>query len=339
MTSLAELARRLEGRLEDADSAHITVCNLAAADCPKRDAIVVVESARGLAGLDLSEVGAVVLPEGVSLEGLPAQPSGVIRVKDTRLALAQLSALFDNRPEQPAATALSASVHPAATLGRGVAVGEHAVIEAEAVLGEGVSIGAGCYIGHGVRIGAHSRLYPNVSLYDGVTLGERVIVHSGAVIGSDGFGYALGAKGALKIHHLGTVEIGDEVEIGAGSCVDRGTLCPTRIGARSKIDNLCQIGHNVQIGSDCLIAGLSGIGGSTVIEDGVILGGAVGVADHLRLGKGARVGGRGGVTKSIPAGQTWAGFPAQPYRAWVRQLYLMGRLERIWEWVKGAQRP
>jgi UDP-3-O-[3-hydroxymyristoyl] glucosamine N-acyltransferase len=131
------------------------------------------------------------------------------------------------------------------------------------------------------------------------------------------------------------VLIGDDVEIGANSSVDRGTLDPTRIGPRSKIDNHCQVGHNVTIGSDCLIAAMTAIAGSTSVGDRTILGGYVAVTDHVAIGADVRIAGRAGVTKDVPDGETWAGFPAQPYRRWVRGLYLQGRLERIWQAVKG----
>lgn len=213
------------------------------------------------------------------------------------------------------------------------------MIGAGAVIGAGSRVGPGCVLGEGVTLGPDCVLHANVTLYPGTALGARVIVHSGAVLGADGFGYAFGPQGAVKIHHLGGVVIEDDVEVGANTCIDRGTLLDTRVGARTKIDNLCQIGHNVQIGPDCVIAGGSAIGGSTVLERGVLLGGAVAVTDHVRLGAGARVGGRSSVTKSVPAGETWAGYPAKPQRKWVRELYLIGKLEAIWASVRAQGRP
>jgi UDP-3-O-[3-hydroxymyristoyl] glucosamine N-acyltransferase len=177
-------------------------------------------------------------------------------------------------------------------------------------------------------------LHPHVTLYPGTRLGNRVVIHAGAVIGADGFGYAAGPLGAEKIHHLGGVVLGDDAEVGANSTIDRGTLLDTRIGARTKIDNQVQVGHNVQIGSDTLVAGMSGIAGSAVIGNGVILGGFVAVSDHVQIGDGARIAGRSGVTKNVPAGAVWAGFPARPHRDYVRQLYLQGKLEQIWQRLK-----
>ncbi|MDQ3459177.1 MAG: UDP-3-O-(3-hydroxymyristoyl)glucosamine N-acyltransferase [Deinococcota bacterium] len=323
---LSEIAERLGGRLEGEDG---EARGLAGPRQPSEACIVVLERSAALDGLERS--AALVVAEDLEL---PGPPASLIRVSDPRLALARLSALFDSRPRTPAGIHGSASVHPSARLGEDVAVGAQAVLEEGVVVGNGAEIGAGCFLGAGVVVGAATRLHAGVTICDGVRLGERVLVHSGAVVGADGFGFVRGPEGAVKIHHLGGVEIGDDVEIGANSCIDRGTLGSTRIGPRTKIDNLVQIAHNVQIGADCLIAGHSGVAGSSVLEDGVVLGGGVSVTDHVRIGRSARLAGRSGVTKSVPPGETWAGFPAQPQRKWVRQLYLLGRLGEIWDMLK-----
>lgn len=262
----------------------------------------------------------------------------IARVPDTRLALALASAHFVE-PHLPAVGVDAlASVHLSATLGAGVRVAANAVIGAGAVLGQDCSVGAGSVIGAGVRLGAGCRLYPNVTIYPGVVLGDRVILHAGTVIGADGFGYAAGPTGAVKIHHLGGVRLGDDVEVGANTCIDRGTLQDTVVGARTKIDNHCQVGHNVQIGHDTLVAGMAAIAGSVKIGSGVIIGGAVGISDHVTIGDGARIAGRSGVTKSVPAGATWAGFPARPHREFVRELYLLSKLEELWRRAKAGAR-
>ncbi|HZJ09127.1 MAG TPA: UDP-3-O-(3-hydroxymyristoyl)glucosamine N-acyltransferase [Trueperaceae bacterium] len=281
--------------------------------------------------------GLIVTSRGAEL---PNELSNVptILVDSTRLALATLSASFDSRPRPRAGVHPDAKVDPEARLGDAVSVGPGAVVEAGAAVGAGSELRAGCYVGSGAVLGERCLLHPRVTVYDGVELGNRVIVHAGSVIGADGFGYAASPRGAVKIRHLGGVRIDDDVEIGANSAVDRGTLDDTVIGPRTKIDNLCQIGHNVRIGSDCLIAGMTGIAGSVVIGDGVIIGGAVGIADHVRIGSGARIAGRSGVTKDVPAGETWAGFPARPYRQYARSLYLVDRLERMWQYLKGVVR-
>jgi len=260
----------------------------------------------------------------------------VALVDSTRLALATLSAAFDVRPRPLPGVHDSATVAPDAVLDADVSVGPGVVIAAGARIGEGSRLLAHSYVGAGAVLGRACVLHPHATVYDGVVLKDGVILHAGAVIGADGFGYAASPRGAVKIRHLGGVELGDDVEIGANSAVDRGTLDDTVVGARTKIDNHCQVGHNVRIGSDCLIAGMTGIAGSVVIGDGVIIGGAVGIADHVTIGSGARIAGRSGITKDVPAGETWAGFPARPYRQYARALYLADRLEEIWQRVKGS---
>jgi UDP-3-O-[3-hydroxymyristoyl] glucosamine N-acyltransferase len=293
--------------------------------------VVVVEKPEQLADLAARGVAVAVIPD--TFDSLPAITA--IRVADTRLALAQLTALFDSRPKPAAGISPQAVIDPSAQLGMGVSVAAGAVILAHAVVSAGCRIGPHSVIGVGASLGEGCWLHAHVTLYDGVALGRRVIVHSGAVIGADGFGYAASQSGAVKIHHLGGVEIGDEVEIGANTCIDRGTLDATRIGARTKIDNHCQIGHNAQLGTDCLIVGQVGIAGSTKVGDGVFIGGGAGVADHLTIGAGARIAAQAGVSKNVPPGETWIGSPAQPYRQWLRERYLVGQLEKLWAWFKG----
>jgi UDP-3-O-[3-hydroxymyristoyl] glucosamine N-acyltransferase len=257
-----------------------------------------------------------------------------LRVADPRLALARLSKLYDAQPLPREHQGAAVAVHPTATLEEGVVLAPGAVVDAGAHVGRNTVVGANSVVGAGVRLGAECVLHPNVTLYPATVLGDRVIIHAGAVIGADGFGYASGPRGAEKIYHSGGVVLGDDVEVGANTAIDRGTLLPTRVGARTKIDNHCQIGHNVTIGSDSLLAGMTAVAGSAVIGSGVIMGGNVAVSDHVSVGDGARIAGRAGITKDVPAGATWAGFPARPHRAFVRELYLLGKLEQIWQAVK-----
>jgi UDP-3-O-[3-hydroxymyristoyl] glucosamine N-acyltransferase len=257
-------------------------------------------------------------------------------VRDVRLALARLSRRLDDRP--PAAAAgvhATATVDPGARLGARVAIGAHVVIAHGAVLGDDVVVGPGSCIGIGSRIGNASVLRERVVVADGVVIGARCLLQAGCVIGSDGFGFATGPGGAERIHHLGGVVLGDDVEVGANACVDRATLGWTEIGARSKVDNLVQIAHNVRLGSDVVVAGQAGIAGSTTVGDRVVIGGAAGLSDHVRIGDDARIAGGAGVTKSVPAGEAWGGYPAQPVARWARERYLIGRLEAIWAHVKG----
>ncbi len=347
-TDAETLAQKLGGRLSGENrpvttllsADNLSLTNLSPEDLdhtPQHGSVVVVSAAQLAAfrnHADIPQLGALVIPNGsLGPGGSNTFSCPVITVPDTRLAFAQLTAIFAP-PVPQAVIAETAVIHPDAVLGEGVGVGAGTVVGAGVSVGAGCRIGAGCVLGDGAVLGEGTRLLANVTLYPGVQLGARVILHSGVVVGADGFGYAFGPQGAVKIHHLGTVVLEDDVEVGANSCIDRGTLHETRIGARTKIDNLCQIGHNVVMGSDCVVAGASAIGGSTVLGRGVVLGGQVGVTDHVQLGDGVRIAGGSSVLKSVPAGEVWAGYPARPHRRWVRELYLLSKLEALWKHLK-----
>jgi UDP-3-O-[3-hydroxymyristoyl] glucosamine N-acyltransferase len=227
----------------------------------------------------------------------------------------------------------TAVVHPSASLADGVCIDAHAVIGERAQIGRGSKIGAGCNVGAGVTIGSQCGIYPNVAIYAGTTIGDRVIVHAGAVLGSDGFGYVRDRKSGRyeKFPQVGTLAIEDDVEIGANTTVDRGALDETRIRRGSKIDNLVHIGHNCQIGEDVVIAAQTGLSGSIVIEDGVVLGGQVGIGEHARIGEGVMLGGQGGVLPNKilrGKGVAFWGTPAQPLRQYLKQLAALARLTK-----------
>jgi UDP-3-O-[3-hydroxymyristoyl] glucosamine N-acyltransferase len=213
-----------------------------------------------------------------------------------------------------------------AILGDAVHVGPHCVVEAGAVIGARTVLLAGCYVGHGAVIGADCRLHAHVSIRSHCTLGDSVWIHDGTVIGSDGFGYTRAADGRWeKIVQLGTVEIGNDVEIGANVTIDRARFGKTRIGRGVKIDNLVQIAHNVQIEADTVMAAQVGISGSTRIGSGVQIGGQAGLAGHLQVGDGAVVGAQAGVTKSVEPGVFVSGYPAMDHRRAARlQAHLAG---------------
>jgi len=227
----------------------------------------------------------------------------------------------------------SAVIHSSAVLGPGVLVEERAVVAEGVQIGEKTRIGAGCAIGAGVRIGHHCEIYPTVTIYSGTTLGDRVIVHAGAVLGSDGFGYVRDRKTGHyeKFPQVGSLVIEDDVEIGANTTIDRGALDETRIRRGTKIDNLVHIGHNCQIGEDVVIAAQTGLSGSIVIEKGVVLGGQVGIGEHARIEEGVMLGGQGGVLPNKVLrgkGVAFWGTPAQPVREYLKQLATLARLTK-----------
>jgi UDP-3-O-[3-hydroxymyristoyl] glucosamine N-acyltransferase len=271
----------------------------------------------------------------------------VILMKPARMALADVTELFRHRPlaapgihptaiiAPDASIGVEVSIGPYTVVGSGVAIGARTVILGQATLADGSTVGQACLIHPGVRIGW------------GCRIGDRCVIHNNASIGADGFGFvpsdpgaveaARGAAGASqadrnplrKIHAIGSVEIGDDVEVGALTAIDRGTLKPTRIGTGTKIDDMVMIGHNVEIGKDCMLCGQVGLAGSVSVGDRAVLGGRVAVADHLRIGAGAVVGGGSAVGTNIPAGGVYLGIPAVPRVEAIENLKLMHRIRRF----------
>jgi UDP-3-O-[3-hydroxymyristoyl] glucosamine N-acyltransferase len=234
------------------------------------------------------------------------------------------------------APAFRAGIHPTAVVSESavldpamVCVGAHAVIERGAIISNGATIGANSYVGEEASIGKDAVLYPQVTVQDGCIIGDRVILHPGVVIGADGFGYEFEAGRHRKVKQRGIVQIDADVEIGANSTVDRARYGRTRIGAGTKIDNLVQIGHNVVIGKHCILVACVAIAGSAVVEDYVVIGAQAGIAGHVTVGAQARLGGRCGVTKDLPGGRTYLGFPAVLAEKEKRRLAGVSRLEKL----------
>ncbi len=228
----------------------------------------------------------------------------------------------------------SASVSDESVIMPFVHIGENAVVSRGAVLYPGV------YVGRGARVGENTVLHPNVVVYDGCTIGSRVIIHGGAVIGADGFGFARHEKGYLKIPQLGTVVIEDDVEIGAGTTIDRAAMGETRIKAGTKIDNLVQVGHNVEIGKNTVIASQTGISGSVKVGDEVVMGGQVGVAGHLEIDSGIMIGAKSGIPSSLSAkvSRVWSGIPVIPHTRWLRLARVIGDVPDIVKRLKKLEK-
>ena len=212
----------------------------------------------------------------------------------------------------------TATLETDATIGVGVSIGARSVIGRGATIGARTRLHAGVTIGDGVTIGADCILYPGVVAYADTQIGDRVQLQAGVILGSDGFGYVFRDGAHRKVPHVGRCVLESDVEIGANTTIDRGSIGDTVIGAGTKIDNLVQIGHNVRMGKDCLVMAQVGISGSTRIGDGVIIAGQAGLAGHITIGSGARIAGQAGVFGDVPAGETWSGYPARPHRESLR---------------------
>lgn len=257
-------------------------------------------------------------------------PVDTLACDDPYLAFARISRVFDPTPQPPQEVHPAAVVSAEAVVEEGASIGPNAVVEAGAHIGAGVQLGANVYVGHDSVVGAGSRLYPGVVLYRDVRLGERCIVHGQAVLGSDGFGFAPGPDGWEKIHQLGGVRIGNDVEIGAGTTVDRGALDHTVIADGVILDNQVHIAHNCRIGKNTAIAGCTGLAGSSIIGADCTLAGGVGVAGHLEICDGVHVTGMSIVTKSITEpGVYSSGTPMAPNREWRKNAVRFTQLERM----------
>ncbi len=324
--TITEIAEFLQGNLDGHGSAEIF--RVASFETAREHEITFLEK---LESFSQTNASCLIVPENFS-ENLDLP---LIKVKNPKLAFAKIAAVLHPPKKREAGENVLAflaetAAAPTAFVATLVTIGENSLI------GDETQILSGTKIGDNVKIGDNCVIHPNCVIYDDVTIGNNCIIHAGAVIGADGFGYVRdGANGYVKFPQIGTVSIGDDVEIGANTCVDRGALGETRIGNGTKIDNLVQIAHNVQIGERVVIASQTGISGSTVIEDDCVIGGQVGFGDHATVKSGAIIGSQAGVLpgKIVRSG-VWWGTPVQPLDEYKRQNAHVKGLGRLKEEVK-----
>ncbi|HEX8815055.1 MAG TPA: UDP-3-O-(3-hydroxymyristoyl)glucosamine N-acyltransferase [Terriglobales bacterium] len=326
--TVREVAEFVQARLVGSGLAEVR--GIASVERAKAGDLVFVESEKHLQHALESQASAIIAG-GFAESAETSKP--LLISGHPRLAFARAAQLLHAQPERAPGVHPSAVVHSSAVLAAGVTVDARAVIEAGVGIGAGSWIGAGSVISAGAKIGSHCDIYPGVVVYPGVTIGNRVIVHAGAVLGSDGFGYVRDPDTGHheKFPQIGNLEIEDDIEIGANTTIDRGALETTRIRRGAKIDNLVHIGHNCQIGENVIIAAQTGLSGSITIEDNVVLGGQVGIGEHARLEEGVMVGGQGGILPhKILRGKGIAfwGTPAKPLREHLRELAVLAKIAK-----------
>ena len=333
MYSLSELGARFGLEVRGDETVSIEGVGTLKSSGPGQLAFLANKAYR--ADLPGTQAGAVILKE----DDAERCPGNCLVAKDPYLAFARVASLFDHRPEG------APGIHPSAVVAESARLGENVSIAANAVIGSGCAIGDGCTIGPGSVVeddcvlGDGCRLYANVSLGYGVKLGRRVIVHPGAVIGADGFGIAFAGDHWEKVPQLGSIDIGDDCEIGANTCIDRGAIEDTVLEEDVRIDNLCQIAHNVRIGAHTAIAGRTGIAGSSKIGRYCLLAGSAGVAGHIEIPDRTTIGAASTVFRSMsePGTTVSSQLPAMPIRKWQRTYARLQKLDELARTVKNLE--
>lgn len=325
--TLKEIAKLIDGEVIGDEG--IIITGVAGIREAYKGDITFVANPKYFSLIEKTRASAIITARDVEISYKP-----IIRTDNPSLAFAKIVSLIaPNEVSHPKGIHPTVILGKNAALGKGVAIGPYAVLEDNVCIGDETIIYAGCFIGHHTKIGSKALIYPNVSIRERITIGDRVIIHSGTVIGSDGFGFATIKGLHHKIPQIGTVEIGNDVEIGANVTVDRARFDKTVIGNGTKIDNLVQIAHNVVIGENSIIVAQAGISGSTNIGNGVTLAGQAGLVGHITVGDGAVVAAQAGVTKSVPANSIVSGYPARSHDTAKRVNACVQNLPKLYDTV------
>lgn len=327
-----ELATYLEGILEG--DAGLQITGVASPERARSEDLIYVDSPRHVERAQNSAARCALVDLRIRLVG-----KTIIEVANPKFAFAKAATWVISKHKPSEVIHATAIVASSARVGANVSIGAYVVIEDEADIGANTAIEPFCFVGRSARVGENCWLHPRVTLYAGARLGNRVEVHSGAVIGGDGFGYVFGEGGHWKFPQIGDVEIGDDVEIGCNATIDRGSLDSTQIANGAKIDNLVQVAHNVKIGEHTIVAAQTGISGSSTLGKNVVVGGQVGIADHCTLQDGAIAGAQAGIPtgKTIRGGQVVWGTPARPLGKFKQQYAWFARLPELAERLRALE--
>jgi UDP-3-O-[3-hydroxymyristoyl] glucosamine N-acyltransferase len=333
--TLEQIAQITGGMLTK--TADVAITNIAPPALADENTLALALGEDEIANLATTKAKAALVPLGVNIDGFTT-----IEVERPRLAMMKLITMFYEEPHMNAGIHSTATIHPSAKLGENVSIGANVVIAENAQIGDNTKILANCYIGNGANIGSKCFFHPNVNIGDRVKVGNDVILHHGVSLGADGFSFVTENPNNIeqarkdgeirdndveqvifKIPSIGSVVIGNNVEIGANTAIDRGTIENTTIGDNTKIDDLVMIGHNCKVGKGCMIVSQVGIAGSCVIGDRVVIAGQAGLADHISIGDDTIIAAKAGVTKSFPAKSIVVGAPAVPRKEFIKQLKIM----------------
>lgn len=322
-TTLRQLAELVEGQLHG--DGELSISNASPLGEAQAGDITFLDDAKHAERLHASKASAAVVPSSVQANGMP-----LIHAADPLGAFVRIYRHFHGqRQAKPHGIDPRSCVHSSARIGKDSSIHALAVVGEGSTLGERCVVHSGAVVGRDCRLADDVILYPNCVLYDGTIIGHRSIIHANAVIGADGFGYRFSDGRHVKVPQLGHVEIGEDVEVGACTTIDRGTFGATRIGAGTKIDNLVQVAHNCRIGSHNLLISQMGIAGSSSTGDYVVIAGQAGIVDHVHIGSCCVIGAKAGVTKDVPDGQRMLGAPAAPEREQKRVLVSLEKLPEI----------